>query len=236
MARRKVQTAAEIAKNKALAELEPLHEIPVDEHDYTPNDFDLSFSDRFNVRNIYHPQSKYSVEKKVEAVSAYVVTGTSRMAAQACGIPEGTIRSWKSTACWWEEAYQAAKLRIDQRLESGLYKGLTNGIEILNQQMMTGKTVEIGTEEYMETDPDTGVSKKVRRKIFGKQEIPFKEMAVGWSILWDKLQLAQGKPTSRSEKIESPKEIMNQLKAELTEMSKAINAEKQINVVSSDEN
>ena len=220
--------------NHELIELEPKHETPVDDDDYTPSDLELSFSDRFNVRNIYHPQSNHSVERKIEAVSAYVVTGTSLMAAKACGIPAPTIRQWKNKTCWWDEAVKSAKLQLDSRLEAGLYKGLKEGIDILNHQMIAGKTVEIGTEEYTETCKITGQDKKIKMKLFAKQEIPFKEMAVGWAILWDKLQLAQGKPTSRSEKIESPKEIMNQLRSELTSLSRAMTEEKQANVINPD--
>lgn len=220
--------------NHELIENEPTHETPVDEHDYAPSDIDLSFSDRFNVRNIYHPKSNHSVERKIEAVSAYVVTGSSLKAAKACKIPAPTIRQWKNTSCWWEDAYQAAKLQLDSQLEAGLYKGLKEGMDILHRQMLTGKDVEVGTEEYTEIDEVTGRERKMKMKIFAKQEIPFKEMTIGWSILWDKLQLAQGRPTSRTEKIESPQQIMNQLRDELSKISQEMIKDKQLNSITPD--
>ena len=218
-------------KKAEVIELEPIHGAPVDDTDYKPSDIDLSFSDRFNVRDIYHPQSNHSVERKIEAVSAYAVTGTSLMASKACGISANTIRTWKAKACWWSEALSAAKLQLDSKVEAGLRNGLERGLEIIQRQMLEGRTTEVGTEEYMEVDPDTGIEKKKKMKIFEKHEVPIKEMTVTWAIMWDKLQLATGKPTSRTEKIESPQQIMEQLRTELTSLSQKMTADKIANSI-----
>ena len=220
--------------NHELVELEPEHGVPVNDDLYSPSDLELSYSDRFNIRHIYHPQSNHSVERKIEAVSAYVVTGSSLLAAKATGIPAPTIRQWKNKTCWWDEAIQSAKLQLDGKLEAGLRNGLERGLEIIQRQMLEGRTTEIGTEEYMETNPETGRERKVKMKIFEKHEVPIKEMTVTWAIMWDKLQLATGKPTSRTEKIESPREIMDQLRHELTALSEAMTAEKQLNAIDED--
>ena len=128
----------------------------------------------------------------------------------------------------------AAKLQLDAKVEAGLRNGLERGLEIIQRQMLEGRTTEIGTEEYMEVDPDTGIEKKMKMKIFEKHEVPIKEMTVTWAIMWDKLQLATGKPTSRTEKIESPQQIMEQLRTELTSLSQKMTADKILNAIDED--
>jgi hypothetical protein len=210
---------------------EPTHEAPVPEEEYTPSELDLSYNGSFNVRSIFHPQSNHSVEKKIQAVAAYIVTGSTLKASKVCGVPASTMRTWRNSSCWWPEAEQAAKLQLDKKIESGMYAALEKGIEMLNKQMAEGKDVIMEVHEYVEEDPSTGKSRKVKKNVYGKIQVPFKEAAVGFAVLWDKLQLAQGKPTSRTEKVESPAEIIKQLKAELVETSKAINEAKNLKVV-----
>ncbi len=232
-------------KKKDIALKEPEHSKPVPEEEYNPTEKDIESALGFDIRSLYHPQSKYSVAKKLEVVSAYLVTGNSKKAAAITKVPAGTIRYWKTTACWWQDAMNTSRLNLDSELEAGLYKGLRKGLELLNQHLEEGDDVLVEVHEYEEIISEAiydkneegkrilvqpALKRKIKKNIFDKKAIPLKNAAVAWAVMWDKLQLAQGKPTSRTEKVDTPQEILKQLKTALEEES--LQRQKDMKIVS----
>jgi hypothetical protein len=235
-------------KKKQIINTEPEHSFPVPESEFTPSqeEIDYAKSEGFDIRSLYHPNSNYSVEKKIETVATYLVTASSRKTAKIVGRPDSTIRWWMSTAFWWAEAMDHARVRMEKKLEARLYQGLNKGMEIINRGMDEGKDVisevveitevvspgkyeEIAGKSVQVAPPEL---KKTKINKYTKQEIPVKEAAIAFSIMWDKLQLAQGKPTSRTESVATPEKLVKELRKELENLSEATLKEKKANTVS----
>ena len=86
------------------------------------------------------PRSKYTAEKKLHAVSCYVVTGSAARAAKLAGLPASTIRKWKQEAPWWTEAVNTVKKSKQDELD-GQMTGVIHGcLERLTAAIEAGTT------------------------------------------------------------------------------------------------
>jgi hypothetical protein len=145
--------------------------------------------DRIHMKDLYSQNGPYTPEQKLSAVMAYVVTGCSIKAGEMTGIPNATIRYWKSQAPWWPETI--AKLRKQKQDElDGRFTGVIHKA--------------IGEVEDRLDNGDQVVDKNgnlVRRKMSGK------ETATTLAILFDKRQMLRGDPTSRTEKTTTSEQL-----------------------------
>lgn len=158
-----------------------------------PNEYDFS--------ELYSSRAKYSAEKKLAAVTAYVMTGTCRQAARVTGLSHQIISEWKNKAAWWPEAYRMAKLERQEEMD-GVMTAIIHeaGNQILDRV--------INGDEVINKDGDV-----VRRKMGGK------ELATTLGITYDKRALLRGDPTSRTEKVDQ-KALLNDIREELKQIAK----------------
>jgi transposase-like protein len=128
-------------------------------------------------------RTHFTDKEKLRAVSTYAVAGNSRRVAEITGIPEGTIRSWKSTD-WWHEAMQKIVVEQDDELGTKLTNLVNKAVDEVNDRLENGNYVY-----------NPKLDKLIRKPVDAK------ELAIVTAISIDKRQLLRGLPTSRTENV-----------------------------------
>jgi transposase-like protein len=128
-------------------------------------------------------RTHFTDKEKLRAVSTYAVAGNSRRVAEITGIPEGTIRSWKSTD-WWHEAMQKIVVEQDDELGTKLTNLVNKAVDEVNDRLENGNYVY-----------NPKLDKLIRKPVDAK------ELAIVTAISIDKRQLLRGLPTSRTESV-----------------------------------
>jgi transposase-like protein len=128
-------------------------------------------------------RTHFTDKEKLRAVSTYAVAGNSRRVAEITGIPEGTIRSWKSTE-WWHEAMQKIVVEQDDELGTKLTNLVNKAVDEVNDRLENGNYVY-----------NPKLDKLIRKPVDAK------ELAIVTAISIDKRQLLRGLPTSRTESV-----------------------------------
>jgi hypothetical protein len=135
---------------------------------------------------------------------AYLVTGTSRKASRLCGVPEDTIRDWKTRSDWWPEVMAQCRIAKAEELDATFS-------DILDKT--TGAILDrIDGGDYVR-DSKTG---EVSRLPLGG-----KELATIAGIIFDKRQLLRGDATSRTVSI-STGDVLNELQNTFRGMAEKI--------------
>ena len=88
----------------------------------------------------------WSDNKKIDAVTSWLVLGNMVLVAATVGVPVGTLRRWKQEA-WWTEMVNQIQIESDQELDAKLAKRVDKALDIINDRM------ENGDFQY---DPKTG--------------------------------------------------------------------------------
>ena len=158
-------------------------------------------NNEYDYSELYSPRAKYTAEEKLQAVTAYVMTGTAVGAARVTGQLADTIREWKNHSSWWPDAYIQAKKERQEEMD-GVMTAIVHeaGYQVLDR-------IQNGDEVI---DKDGNV---VRRKMSGK------ELATVMGITYDKRSLLRGDPTSRTEKVDT-KQILDDVREQLKEIAK----------------
>lgn len=166
------------------------------------------------LKDLYAANGSYTPEEKIEAVMAYMVTGTSRKASKICNIPEGTIRWWKSQAMWWEDVMRECRKKKQDELDAAFTNVIHIAVEALEDRVRNGNTV--------------------LTKDGGRVQVPMqgKEIAVSLAVIFDKRQLLRGDPTQKVERV-TEKDRLDNLQRKFEEIARKVNA-KEINDVSYD--
>jgi hypothetical protein len=125
----------------------------------------------------------YTEKEKLNAVCVFAVAGNSRRVAEITGVPESTIRAWKTTE-WWNEAIGRIITEQDEELGSKLTKLVDKAVDAVNDRLENGNYVY-----------NTKLDKLIRKPVDAK------ELAIVTAISIDKRQLLRGQPTSRTEHI-----------------------------------
>ena len=157
----------------------------------------------FDLSEMYHQNSKYTAEEKMQAVVAYITTGTSKQAAKYCVVPPNTIRYWKASATWWPEAVAYARQMKQEELDARMTRVIDLAVGEVEDRLINGDEVVRQGGEI------------VRKKMGGK------EAATTAAILFDKRALIRGEPTSRTERV-SVDDQLNQLKDSFEKFSQEI--------------
>lgn len=139
---------------------------------------------------------------KMEVACAFAVTGNARRASELTGVPEGTIRSWK-TQEWWHEIQSRIIQEQDEELDVKLTKLVDKAVDQVNDRLDNGDFIYNAKED------------KLVRKPVGA-----KDLAIVTAITVDKRQLLRGQPTQRVEKV-STDERLNKLALEFKKFSNA---------------
>lgn len=128
-------------------------------------------------------RASYSDKEKMNAACSFAVCGNSRRVAEITGVPEGTIRAWKTTE-WWEEIQSRIIKEQDEELDTKLTKLVDKAVAEVNDRLEDGDYVY-----------NSKLDKLIRKPINAK------DLAVVAAITVDKRQLLRGQPTSRTENI-----------------------------------
>jgi hypothetical protein len=128
-------------------------------------------------------RNHFTEEEKLNAVCVFAVSGNSRRTAEITGVPEGTIRSWKTTE-WWNQAMGRIMVEQDEELDTKLTKLIDKAVEHVNDRLENGDFIY-----------DTKRGALVRKPVSAK------DLTVVTAIAVDKRQLLRGQPTSRVEKV-----------------------------------
>lgn len=165
--------------------------------DYDPDQFDLEYD---------HPdlyKGGYSPEKKVQAIVAYMISGTFAQAERMCGVPQATISTWKRESAWWP----ALTSQISKHRNDELDIEFTNILHKTTDSVMD--RLENGDEFY---DAKSG-------ELYKKQ-VTSTNLAKILSVTYSNRALLRGDPTSRVEKI-STEERLSRLSNEFKKFSTA---------------
>ena len=155
------------------------------------------------LKDLYAANGAYTPEEKIQAVMAYMTTGTSRKASKLCGIPEGTIRWWKARSLWWDSTMAECRKKKQDELDAMTTDVIHSAIGQLQDRI---------------TDGDTKFTKEGAQY---QQPLSARDLAVSFAILFDKRQLLRGDVTARTEKI-SERERLQELQKKFTEMAKEV--------------
>lgn len=163
------------------------------------------------LRDLYASNGKYTPEQKVQAVMAYMVTGTSRKASKICDIPEATIRWWKASSSWWQDVMSECRRKKQDELDAAFTNIIELGTEGVEDRLKNGNTV---------IDKHGDI-----------HQIPMSGKDIAWilGVIFDKRQLLRGDPTSRVERI-TEQDRLDKLQRQFEDMYNKVNAKEITNV------
>lgn len=126
-------------------------------------------------------QKTYSIQTKRAACTAYLVTGSYTDAAKELGLSKNTVCAWAKTDWWaaWEED-------ITEELGKHLVAKMRGlALEAYRQQL----------ERLQNGDIHVSSSGEITR-----HPVKFKDLSMASNVTSDKIRLAEGKATMRTEK------------------------------------
>lgn len=157
----------------------------------------------WDMKALNHPSSVYSAEQKMIVVTTFVLTGKTKAAAGAAGVPWDIVRAWKTKSVWWSDAVHKVRKEKQDELDSVMTNTIHDSLDAIRDRIELGDTIR---------DAKTG--ELVRIPMKGK------ELAVTAAVLFDKRSLIRGDATSISSRRADPlKDIEDKLK-EFAKISK----------------
>lgn len=135
------------------------------------------YKPRFDVEALNHPLSMYTVEKKIEAVSLYMLYGNMQKVSKLTGINYEVLGKWKRRSPWWDGVYQEIKKAKNDELQGEMTQVLDLAMEALKDRIQNGN-------EFYTKDGHQRVKVSAR------------EAATVVGIMVDKRQLLRGEPNS----------------------------------------
>lgn len=79
----------------------------------------------------------WSDNKKIEVVTAFLITGKASLAAIATGVPDDTVRRWKQEP-WWNELIEEIQTSSDIELDGKLQKRIEKALDLVNDRLENG--------------------------------------------------------------------------------------------------
>ena len=122
-----------------------------------------------------------TIDDRLSAALAWLITGNTVEASKICGIPDRTIRDWMSKD-WWEPILEEARKSKQKELDAVWTRIIHKAAVEINDRLDNGDA----------TLNKFGDIKRV--------PIKAKDLSFILSVVADKRALARGEPTSRSEK------------------------------------
>lgn len=158
-------------------------------------------------------KNHYTDKEKMEAACAFAVTGNSRRTAELVNVPEGTIRSWKTTE-WWNEIQSRILKEQDEELDTKLTKLIDKAVDEVNDRLGEGDYVY-----------NPKLDKLIRKPVGAK------DLAITSAVLVDKRQLLRGQPTARLEKVSQDERLLK-LQEEFKRFASSKTIEQPVEVLS----
>lgn len=124
-------------------------------------------------------------EKRVEVVALFATTGNARRCSEISGVPEGTIRAWK-TQEWWQEMMHRVRDDEAEEVDCKFTKIVNKALDEISDRLENGDMVY---------NARTGETARVKVKA--------KDAAIVAAISVDKRELLRGNVTARVEKVDT---------------------------------
>lgn len=128
-----------------------------------------------------HQPGHWKEQKKLEAVSTYLATGSNILTSQQTGVPLKTIEYWKQQE-WWKEAVEAARTGENDKLDAKLSKAIDKALDAVMDRLEDGDWVY---------DQKTGQVKR--------SPVKLRDVNASFNTLLDKRQLIRKLPTKITE-------------------------------------
>jgi len=161
---------------------------------------DAEESLQIDLADLYHANSTYTPEQKVNAVMTFVLTGTIKKSAKILGMPQQTLNEWKNKAVWWDDTVAECRKKKQDELDSMYTVLIHDAIEQVSDRVNNGDT-KVDRNGLKTVVPMTG-----------------KDLAIVMAVTFDKRQLLRGEATSRIEKV-SEKDRIDRLADSFKDMS-----------------
>lgn len=82
----------------------------------------------------------HTPEKKVQAIVCYMITGSASQASKMCGVPAGTILTWRKNSAWWPVLTQQIKKDRDEELDLKITQTLHKAADEIADRLENGET------------------------------------------------------------------------------------------------
>lgn len=138
---------------------------------------------------------KWTIEDKMRAAMAYLITGNALEAGKVCQIPDRTIRYW-TTEAWWADFIGECRKAKNDELDAAFTSILDGVVGEIKDRVNNG-------DEVVQKD-----GSKVRRKISAR------DATLVAAVLVDKRAILRGEPTRISKSI-SEKDRLEKLATDL---------------------
>ena len=145
----------------------------------------------------------YPPAKKIEAATAYWITGSYARAERICGVPAGTIRNWAKGTEWWPLITTEIKKDMNEEMDARLTGLMFTAMDELEDRMLEGDSVYSAKHD-----------KLVKRPMSGR------DLTHAHALLFEKRALLRGDPTAKIEKVTTDQRL-NKLQQEFQKFSKA---------------
>lgn len=143
----------------------------------------------------------WSDAKRIEVVTSWLALGKIPLIAACTGVPEGTIRQWR-TQPWWKETELSILTETDQELDSKLAKRIDKALDVIWDRLEHG--------DFM-YDPKSGE--------FVRKPVGLKETNKVMVDMMDKRMLIRKQPREQQNQ-EAVNDILKNLAREFEQMAK----------------
>lgn len=149
-----------------------------------------------------HKQGEWwSEAKRIEVVTTWLALGKIPLVASCTGVPEGTIRQWR-TQPWWKELELSIQTESDQELDAKLAKRIDKALDVVLDRLENG--------DFM-FDPKTSS--------FIRRPVSMKDTHKVMVDMMDKRMLIRKQPKEQQSQ-EAVGDILKNLAKEFAEMAR----------------
>jgi len=134
---------------------------------------------------------KYSRETRAEAVALMVLHGNSLVVSDLIGVPGSTLRHWQRHDEEFQSMYQQTWLEFGEEIKANLAQIVKESGEQVLDRLRLGDVIR---------DPRTGEQIRIPVKV--------RDLAIAGAIAFDKLALAESRPTSIIQHESSETQVM----------------------------
>lgn len=85
----------------------------------------------------HQPNEKWPEAKRIEVVAAYLTLGNAALVESVTGVPQGTVRQWK-TQPWWADLVAQVQQESDQELDSKLSTRVEKVLDLVQDRITNG--------------------------------------------------------------------------------------------------
>ena len=143
----------------------------------------------------------WSDAKRLEVVTTWLVLGKIPLVSATTGVPEGTIRQWR-TQPWWKEIEISVQTESDQELDTKLARRIDKALDLVMDRLDNG--------DYL-YDPKTGT--------FVRKPVSMKDTWKVSTEMIDKRLLIRKQPKEQANQ-EAVGDILKNLAKEFAEMAR----------------